>query len=396
MRIQTEFNRMPPSDDRMVRIMADEEIRRARAFHESFPEYEITPLADLPQMSLHLGVSSIKVKDESWRFGLNAFKVLGGSYALARFAAQELGIPADEITYERLKSPELRDFLSQVTILTATDGNHGRGLAWAARQLGCRCIVKMPAGTTEIRYQAIKAEGAEVTIESVNYDECVRMAAALADEIPHSVVIQDTAWEGYEDIPTWIMQGYGTMAQEAAEQCGEAPTHIFLQAGVGSMAGAVTGYFACRYPENPPKVIIVEPENAACCFASAKRRDGSYETVGGALETISAGLACGEVNYIGWDILRNHAACFAAVEDAVTARGMRMLAAPIKGDPQVIAGESGAPGFALLAALMTDAGCHDICSELGLGPESRILCFSTEGNTDPERYENIVWKGLEK
>lgn len=391
-----EMNQMPATDDRYTELMSGEAAALARQYHSSFPQYAVTPLADLKRMAEYLGVEAVKVKDESWRFGLNAFKVLGGSFAVANFAAGKAGTDIREMTYERLRSEEVKEKLGGLTLLSATDGNHGRGVAWTAARLGYRCIIKMPAGTTDARVENIRKEHAEVTVEDANYDECVRRIDALAETIPDSIVVQDTAWPGYEEIPAWIMQGYGTMALEADEQFGERPTHIFVQAGVGSMAGAVAGYFACRYPDDPPKVIVVEPVQAACHYESAKLRDGSTAAVGGSLETISAGLACGEVNPVSWDILRNHASAFLSMEDGATVRGMRMLNAPLKGDPQVISGESGAAGFGALAAIMLEEENRDLRKALDLGTDSRVLCFSTEGDTDPERYKNIVWYGLDR
>ncbi len=390
------MNSMPPAEQDISFLMSDDHIKEARSYHRIFPQYSETPLADLKHMAEYLRVGSVMVKDESWRFGLNAFKVLGGSYAIGKIIEERTGIPLSELTYERLCSDEIKKKTGSMTVLTATDGNHGRGVAWTAGRLGIRCIVKMPAGSTVSRLENIANENAEAAIEDANYDECVRMIAALAEEIEGSVIVQDTSWEGYEQIPEWIMQGYGTMAQEAAEQLGSAPTHIFLQAGVGSMAGAVTGYFTQRYSETPPKVIVVEPFEAACHYKSALRGDGSVCSVSGSMPTIMAGLACGEVNETAWKILRNHVSCFIAADDSLTVSGMRMLAAPVKGDPQVVSGESGAAGFGVLAAIMLDDRYAELRDKLELNSDSQILCFSTEGNTDPVRYRSIVWEGENK
>ena len=202
----------------------------------------------------------------------------------------------------------------------------------------------MPRGTKPVRMQNIRALGAKVTIEDVNYDACVRMAGEHASRMPGGVLVQDTAWPGYEQMPLWVMQGYGTMAAEAAEQMGRRPTHIFLQAGVGSMPGAVQGYFAGLYPENPPRVTVVEASAAACLYESARAGDGRPRSVGGDLATMMAGLACGVPNPIAFDVLKNHAFAFAACPDWVGAMGMRVLGAPLEEDGRVISGESGAAG----------------------------------------------------
>ncbi len=393
-------NRLPKTEDANLKVMGLEEVRKARAFHESFPQYCVTPLVKLEQMARYLGLGQVYVKDESYRFGLNAFKVLGGSFAMARYIAQQTGKDVSELPYEVLTSGELKEEFGQATFFTATDGNHGRGVAWAANKLGQKAVVLMPKGTTQTRLNNILAEGARATIEPYNYDECVRRANAMAEQTEHGVMVQDTAWDGYEEIPAWIMQGYGTMAMEADEQVrelgGEAPTHVFIQAGVGSLAGAVQGYFANRYPENPPKVVVVEAEAAACLYRGAVKGDGSIQIVDGDMETIMAGLACGEPNTISWDILKNHVDTFAAVPDWVAARGMRMLAAPIKGDSPVTSGESGAAPFGALACIMCMEEYRELREHLGLDQNSRVLLFSTEGDTDPDRYKSIVWDGREK
>ncbi len=387
------LNRMSASDDRHLEVMSTQNVAKAQAFHRSFPQYAVTPLARLDGMAHRLGLGSLCVKDESYRFGLNAFKVLGGSFAMGRYIAQELGRDVSEMTYGYLTSDKLRQEFGQATFFTATDGNHGRGVAWAANKLGQKAVVHMPKGSAKSRFDNIAKEGAQVTIEEVNYDDCVRMAAAEAARTEHGVVVQDTAWEGYEDIPAWIMQGYGTMAGEAAEQLGQRPTHVFVQAGVGSLAGAVVGYFANRFPADPPKFIVMEAQIADCLYQGAAAGDGKPRMVGGDLQTIMAGLACGEPNTISWDILRNHVTAFLSCPDWVAARGMRMLAAPVKGDPAVCSGESGAVGMGVISAIMEDDTYQELREALELDQNSQVLMFSTEGDTDPDKYREIVWGG---
>ncbi len=393
-------NKMPKTNDENLKVMSLEEVKKARAFHESFPQYTVTPLTKLDKMADMLGLGEVYIKDESYRFGLNAFKVLGGSFAMARYIAKQTGKDVSELPYNVLTSDALKEEFGQATFFTATDGNHGRGVAWAANKLGQKAVVLMPKGTTQTRLNNILAEGATATIEEYNYDECVRMANDMAMKTENGIMVQDTAWDGYEEIPAWIMQGYGTMAMEAYDQlqdygC-ERPTHVFIQAGVGSLAGAVQGYFANRYPENPPKVVVVEAEAAACLYKGASVGDGSIQIVDGDMVTIMAGLACGEPNTISWDILKNHVDTFISTPDWVAAKGMRMLAAPIKGDKPVTSGESGAAPFGTLACIMMMDEYKELREHLGLDENSKVLLFSTEGNTDPERYESIVWDGNEK
>ena len=390
-------NKLPKTDNKQLAVMALDEINKAYAFHKSFPQYAPTPLVQLKNMAELLGVDSVFIKDESWRFGLNAFKVLGGSFAIAKYIAKQLKKDVSELPYDVLISEKLRKEFGQATFFTATDGNHGRGVAWAANKLGQKSVVLMPKGSSKTRFDNIAKEGAQVTIETVNYDECVRMAAALAAKTEHGVMVQDTAWDGYEEIPAWIMQGYGTMALEAAEQLKAAgvdrPTHIFVQAGVGSLAGAVQGYFKNLFPNNCPITVVVEARAADCLYRSAKAADGKPHFVTGDLQTIMAGLACGEPNTISWDILKNNTSCFVSAPDWVSSRGMRMLAAPIKGDTPVTSGESGAVPFGLLSAIMQHDDMKDLRAVLKLDKNSKIICFSTEGDTDPAMYKKIVWEG---
>lgn len=391
------LNQIAKSDDTQVRNMSMEEMSKANNFHKSFPQYEVTPLTRLPRLAEYLGLKRLYVKDESYRFGLNAFKVLGGSYAIARYIAQQTGKDVSEIPYDVLTSEKLREEFGQAAFFTATDGNHGRGVAWAANKLGQKCTVRMPKGSTQTRLNNIAKENATVTIEDLNYDECVRMAAKEAENTEHGVIIQDTAWEGYEEIPTWIMQGYGTLALEADRQLAEdgcRPTHIFIQAGVGSLAGAVIGFFANRFKENPPVMVVCEANAADCLYRSAMQKDGSRVDVTGDMFTIMAGLACGEANTVSWDILRNHADAFVSCPDWVSANGTRIYAAPLKGDPQVISGESGSVTMGLVHALMTKPEYKDLKDALKLDENSEVLLVSSEGDTDPDRFREITWEGL--
>ena len=395
--IRWTLNHMPKSEDKELAIMALDNVAKARSFHGSFPQYSITPLAKLDGMARYLGLGGVYVKDESYRFGLNAFKVLGGSFAMARYIAKEMGRDVSDMTYDYLTSEAFRKEFGQATFFTATDGNHGRGVAWAANRLGQKAVVHMPKGSSQSRFDNIAREGAQVTIEDVNYDDCVRMAAAEAEQTEHGVIVQDTAWDGYEEIPSWIMQGYGTMASEAAEQLRQCevnrPTHVFVQAGVGSLAGAVVGYFTNLFPNNPPKFVVMEAAAADCLYKGAVAGDGKPRIVTGDLQTIMAGLACGEPNTLSWDILRNHVSAFVSCPDWVSARGMRMLGVPVKGDPTVISGESGAVGMGVIAALMETDEYKDLREAIGLDRFSQVLLFSTEGNTDPMKFRKVLWDG---
>ena len=391
-------NHVPGSDDKFLDLMSEENVTKANEFHKSFPQYSVTPLQKLSALASYLGVKGIYCKDESYRFGLNAFKVLGGSYAMGRYIAKELGRDISQLPYNVLSSDKLREEFGQATFFTATDGNHGRGVAWAAKRLGQKAVVRMPKGTTKTRFDNIAKEGAEVTIEEVNYDFCVRMAAAEAAKTEHGIIVQDTAWAGYEEIPSWIMQGYGTLVLEADKQLKEngvdRPTHVFVQAGVGSLAGAVVGYFAHKYKENPPVMVVCEASAADCLYRSAVQADGNLVNVTGDLQTIMAGLACGEGNTIGWDILKNHVTVFASCPDWMSAKATRIYANPLENDPHIISGESGSVPLGLAYTALHDEDAKDLKEALKLDENSNILVISTEGDTDPVRYREIVWDGL--
>lgn len=392
----TRFYKKTVENGADVSAFSPDTMEAVRRFHATIPGYRPTPLQKLDHLAALLGVKAVYLKDESYRFGLNAFKVLGGSYAIAKYLAEKLDKNLEDLPYDVLTNEETRKQLGDVTFATTTDGNHGRGVAWTARVLRQKSVVYMPKGSSKQRYDAIAAEGAKVTIRDVNYDESVRLTAEEA-QAKGWVVVQDTAWKGYEDIPLWIMQGYGTMAGEAMEQLigyGEKePTHVFIQAGVGSLAGMVQAFFRARFPQKPPRVVVAEANKADCFYRSAVAGDGQPHAVGGDLDTLMAGLACGEANTIAYDILRDYASAFVSCPDYVAARGMRVLGNPLTDDPYVRSGESGAVTAGLLTFIMQDAGLSALRDMLGLKSDSTVLLFSTEGDTDPERYRSVVWDG---
>ncbi|MCQ5377165.1 MAG: diaminopropionate ammonia-lyase [Candidatus Methanomethylicia archaeon] len=374
---------------------SEEEAAKVHAFHRQLPGYEPTPLVWLKGLAASWGLGGIFVKDESCRFGLKAFKALGGSYAVARLVSKKIGLSLEKTGYRYLVSDEGRRKIGRMKFTTATDGNHGRGIAWAAQQLGQEAIVYMPKGAAPSRVQNIRSHGAEVVVTDLNYDDTVRLARRNAEENGWHIV-QDTAWEGYEEIPIWIMQGYMTLAKEALDQMadlGETPTHVFVQAGVGALAGGVIGYIANRLRGRLPKFIIMEPNNAACIFASAVAGDGKPHSVTGDLDTIMVGLACGEPNPLSWGILRDFPCCYVRCDDYVAANGIRILANPLPGDRFIEAGESGSVGVGLLELLANHNAFGGIKEALGIGPDSRILLLNTEGATDPVNYREILWYG---
>ena len=335
-------------------FLSPAETASVQAFHEALPEYTRTALVPLPELAESLGIKAAFIKDESSRFGLKAFKGLGGTY---------------------------------LHFVTATDGNHGKGVAWAAAKLGCQAHIYLPKGSVQARAQAIRDIGnTEAVITEWGYDDTVRYAAKLADE--HGwVLIQDTSWPGYEDIPRTIIQGYTTMCREASEQLEElglAPTHVFLQAGVGAMAGGVLGWLRNRYPDSDLTAAIIEPTEAACVFESVAAADGQMHPAAGSGRTIMAGLNCGEVCPLTWPIMLRQADAWFSCPDQVAVQGMRCL-----NRAGVISGESGAV-TAGLASLMAQDAFGDVKQALKFNSDSVLLLFSTEGDTDPEAYLEIV------
>ncbi|MGL4858989.1 MAG: diaminopropionate ammonia-lyase [Enterobacteriaceae bacterium] len=365
------------------------EAKKARSFHSKLNGYQPTPLCDLQALAQEFGVKKILLKDESKRFGLNAFKMLGGAYAIAHLLCEKYNINIENATFDTFKSA----IKEKMTFASTTDGNHGRGVAWAAQQLGQNAVIYMPKGSAQERVDHITNLGAECIVTDMNYDDTVRLTEETAKQRGW-VVVQDTAWEGYTKIPTWIMQGYSTMADEAVEQM-EAlkvkPTHVFLQAGVGAMAAGVMGYLVDVYGANNLHSVVMEPELANCVYRSGVK--GELVNVSGDMPTIMAGLACGETNPLGWPLLRNCTKQYISCEDTVAALGMRILGNPLQNDPRVISGESGAVGTGILGAVHYHPQRAELRKKLKLDENSVVLLFSTEGDTDVTHYREVVWEG---
>ncbi|MFO1443704.1 diaminopropionate ammonia-lyase [Bacillus sp. Bva_UNVM-123] len=379
-----------------LRFFQEKEVEKIHSFQKTHRLFTTTPLYHLKQLAEYLNVADIRIKDESHRFALNAFKVLGSIYAMAKFIANRIGEDVESLSFDILQSEDIKKRLGELTFISATDGNHGRGVAWAARELGHQSVILLPKGSSLERLNAIRNEGAKAKITDLNYDHTVRMCAKLANENGW-ILVQDTAWQGYEEIPLWIMQGYATIARETAMQLKESnaepPTHVFLQAGVGSFPAAIAACMIEYFHERPPHIVIVEPNQADCFYRSFSNDEGKREIVEGEMNTIMAGLACGEPNTIAYHILRQYAIGSISCDDSIAALGMRMYGNPLKNDPRIIAGESGAVSLGLLHSLRMDQKVENICYELGLNANSRVLLINTEGDTDPAFYRKIVWEG---
>ncbi len=332
-----------------------------------WPGYAPTPLVNLPRLAADLGLGELSYKDESKRFGLGSFKALGGAYAVARLSAAARAAGGGPLT-----------------VATATDGNHGRSVAWGARTFGCEAVIYVHETVSAARAEAIAAFGARVVRTPGNYDEAVRRAAADAAKFGWTVV-SDTSYDDYVSVPRQVMHGYGVMVLEALDQLEAPPTHVFLQAGVGALAAAVLTCLWDRLGASTPRIVVVEPDRAACLFESAVA--GRPVVVDGALDTIMAGLACGEVSTLAWTALSAGADAFMTVSDADAECAMRRLAGPRGDDPPVVAGESAVAGLCGLKCAMEQPAWRDA---LGLSGGSRVLLFGTEGATDPSLYGKIV------
>ena len=383
------------ADFRHEEILPAELPQKIRRFHRQLPGYRMSPLKGLSNLASRLGVGGIWVKDESARLDLQSFKVLGGSYAIYKLIQKRLGQEDQELSFTNLTNGTIRKKLGDITFAAATDGNHGRGVAWSASQMGFKSVIYVHKLTSQGRIQAIEQSGARVVVVDGNYDDAVRQVDQDAQRNGWEVV-SDTSWEGYENIPKWVMQGYTTMFSEAQEQLAaqglSQPTHIFVQAGVGSLAAATIGFYHNLFGDSIQSCVI-EPTKAACLYRSALEEDGMPHTVEGELDTIMAGLACGEPNPIAWEILKDRADYFAICPDFVAAMGMRVYGVPLQGDPVVISGESGAVTLGALMYIMQHATGREFREQLGLGTESQVLLINTEGNTSPDDFRYVVWEG---
>jgi diaminopropionate ammonia-lyase len=362
-------------------LLTDAGFQSAKAEITAWDGYEPTPLHDLPALARQAPLGAIRLKDEATRFGLGSFKALGGAYAVAWVLAAELarrGVASGARSAD-LASDRYRHATQRITVTCATDGNHGRAVAWGAQRFHCGCVIFVHASVSPSRVDAIARYGAQVRRVPGTYDDAVREAARQAKE--HGwFIVSDTSWDGYTDVPRQIMQGYRLMADEAAEQWdGEPPTHVFVQVGVGGAAAAVSVQMRARF-QPAPALIVVEPDRAACLLASAEL--GQPATVPGDLDTLMAGLACGEPSVLAWQELNHAAAAFMAISDAAAVACMRLLAGH-----GIVGGESGVAGLAGCLLAAADPAAREA---LGLHAASRVLGFNTEGATDPALYEQLV------
>lgn len=363
-------------------VDAAREVERFLSFRAN---HKPTPLQSLSGLAGQLGVASIHMKDEGFRLDLGSFKALGGSYAVIRLvleeASRQFGRPVD---IGELDTAAVRRIAEGMTVGCATDGNHGKSVAAGAQLVGAKAAIFVHSGVSDERVAAIAQYGAEMIRIEGTYDDSVAAAERICKENGW-IVVSDTSWPGYERIPGLVMQGYTAMLREAVAGLPQAPTHVFMQAGVGGLAAAVAGYFDIVFGNARPRFVVVEPDRAACLFASA--RAGRLVKVDHDERTIMAMLECYEPSLVAWRILARKADAFMTVSEEEAAETMRSLARPVAGDPAIVAGESGGAGLAGFLNAMKDSEKR---AALGLDANSRIFVINTEGATDQARYEEIV------
>ncbi|WP_282607921.1 diaminopropionate ammonia-lyase [Pelagibius sp. Alg239-R121] len=366
-------------------VINSKDFDAARVEITAWPGYAPTPLVELGNLAAKLSVGNVQYKHEGPRFGLGSFKALGGSYAAFRVLQRELSkaqgytVPLAEISDEKFS-----DFASRTTVVSATDGNHGRALAWGAQRLGMPCRIYIHAEVAEERAEAIRSFGAEVIRVDGDYDASLAMTRAEA-AANNWFIVSDTSWPGYTDTPRDVMAGYGVMVHEINQELECAPTHVFLQAGVGGLAAAVTAALRQHWGADSPRVIIVEPDLAPCLMASAKA--GKLTVAPIFNETLMAGLSCGEPSQIAWEILAEEVSDFMTIPESLVAPAVRLMAKPIDGDPALEVGESAIAGLAGLICAATQSGLRD---KVGLDESSRVLLIGSEGVTDRSSFNEMT------
>lgn len=377
--------------EKMRRIISTEYADEAEIDLQMWPGYKPTRLLTLSGLARKCGIEQIYYKDESQRFGLKSFKALGGAYAVAQQLLKHIKkTESDTVTIADLFSGKYKARVAEVTIITATDGNHGRSVAWGAQMFGCRCVIYIHADVSAGREKSMSELGAKVIRIAGNYDDSIKEVDRVSKENGWTIV-SDNSYPGYVDIPKDVMRGYSVMLKETVTQLkmieSDIPTHIFIQGGCGGLAAAVCGYFWDLWGKDRPRIVIVEPEQANCLQLSAKNPSGEPVVVDGKLETLMAGLACGEVSLLAWEILQTGCDDFTTVNESLVPMAMKILAKGESGDVPVEAGESAVPGIAALLATINNQSIRD---NLGLSPASRVLIFGTEGATDLEVYQQLI------
>ncbi|WP_299881532.1 diaminopropionate ammonia-lyase [uncultured Sulfitobacter sp.] len=371
--------------DAAHRVLTAESFATAQQEITAWDGYAPTPLVSLSAIASQIGVGEILYKDEGPRFGLGSFKALGGSYAALRVLQREISKRlGKDVSLADIRNGVYADACAAITLVSATDGNHGRSLAWGCKRFGVPCRIYIHAEVSEGRAKAMRDLGAEVVRIDGDYDESVVVSKTEAEKNGWFVV-SDTSWPGYSLPPCDVMSGYGVMVQEISDALDQAPTHVFLQGGVGGLAAGVIAALRQYWGDASPRAIIVEPELAACLFESSKT--GAATKVDIAEETLMAGLSCGEPSGLAWEILAEEATDYLTIPEALVAPTVRLLANPIGSDTAIEAGESAVAG---LAALITAMGDTSLADKLGLTSTSRVLLIGSEGVTDQAIFDMIM------
>ncbi|MGA1938795.1 MULTISPECIES: diaminopropionate ammonia-lyase [unclassified Arcobacter] len=368
-------------------ILSLEGFEKASKEITSWDGFEQTPLVSLDDLAKQTGVSKLYYKNEHYRFSLKSFKALGGAYAVANLLINKLKEQGIEANSKDLLSGKYKDITSKITVSCATDGNHGKSVAWGASIFGCNCEIFIHSHVSVTREKEIAKYGAIMHRIEGNYDDSVHEASRVANE-KGFFTVSDTSYEGYTEVPKDVMQGYTIMVDEALRQMGEKPTHVFLQGGVGGMAAAVVSFIHETYGENSPIFVMIEPTNADCLLQSA--RNGEPTVVHGDLDTVMAGLSCGEVSLLAWKILEHTTKAFFSIPDEPIAETMKYLASLPN---PVVAGESAVAGLAGFMITQFDEEYRKI---LQLDENSKVLFLGTEGDTDEQIYTELVGKSSQE
>ena len=374
-----------PYDDKQRAIIGRSACQEAHAEIQQWPHYQPTPLHNLTELAQQLGLGQLHYKDEAGRFGLESFKALGGAYAVFKYVRDTLRQSLNEpnLSFQDLRSGQYRSHCEHITITSATDGNHGRSVAWGARWLNCPCFIYIHREVSKHREHYLKSLGATVIRVEGNYDDSVDRCAEDA-ETHQRQVVSDTSYDGYTDVPRSVMEGYTLMMEECVQQMKKPPTHILVQAGVGGLAAAIFGYARLTW-EISPRLIVVEPQLADCLYQSAQQ--DTIINVNIQEETMMAGLSCGNPSLLAWDILQPSAHDYVTIPDDLIPSMMQNLAHSAYASTAIVAGESAPAGLAVLVASTANT---ELASKLGLSDQSRVLVFGTEGATDPTIFEKIV------
>ena len=375
----------PHTHKAAIEVLPREGFKAAIDEITQWQDYQTTPLHSLDNLAVELSLGEVLYKDEGPRFGLGSFKALGGSYAALKVLQREISKTLNkQVSLEDIRNGKYNNEAGKITLVSATDGNHGRSLAWGCQRFGAPCRIYIHAEVSEGRAEAMRAFGAEVVRIKGDYDDSVDLARAEALD-NNWFVVSDTSWPGYFVPPTDVMQGYGVMMHEIHQSLSKVPTHVFIQGGCGGFAGSVCASIRQLWGDNMPIIVIVEPHLANCLFESSKAKEALFVKINE--ESIMAGLSCGEASALAWDMIEQEARDFLTIPESVVAPTVRMLANSELGDAVIEAGESAVAG---LAALICAAKQDNLRDALQLSDSSRVLLFGSEGVTDQTIFDEIM------